>query len=108
MYKYIFHIIVFATAFFSVCLANNGYVTASEESFFVTGEYVMSDDEVKSIAQERAVQLAMSKALMQTAVYVKSSSVAKNNQVDDDVVQAVAASVIKVKDKRLIKLYYRR
>ena len=47
---------------------------AQENIFHVVGEYTMSDNEIKTVAQERAVQIAMADGVMQSAVYIKSFS----------------------------------
>ena len=69
--------------------------------FRVVGEYTMSDDEIKTLAQERAVQIAMADGVMQSAVYIKSFSKMMDSQISDDVIQAAAAGVIKVKQKKI-------
>ena len=60
------------------------------------GKYIMSEGENLGVAKERAKADAMRNASEKAAVYVKSYTLTKNLMVEEDVIETMAATILKL------------
>lgn len=74
--------------------------------FIGRGEYVMGDGETPAVAEERALKLAERDAAEQAGVFIKSSTLVKNQTVVEDVIETVASQSMSVQvlEKKRIPL----
>ena len=73
---------------------------AATEDFSARGEYVMEENDSQDHAYGIALQEAMRQASQQAAVSVKSRSTSSDNQLTNDEVEMVTASLMKIKEKK--------
>jgi tetratricopeptide (TPR) repeat protein len=74
--------------------------------FMGRGEYVMGDGETPAVAEERAVKIAERDAAEQAGVFIKSSTLVKDQTVVEDVIETVAnqSMSVQVLEKKRIPL----
>jgi hypothetical protein len=74
--------------------------------FMGRGEYVMGDGETPSVAEERALKIAERDAAEQAGVFIKSSTLVKDQTVVEDVIETVAnqSMSVQVLEKKRIPL----
>ena len=88
----------FSTLILSAVMLISNPVSAQPQTFFGTGEYVMSDFETPDVAKTRAKNRAEKNALEQAGVYVESELNVENAMVSSEMILTVAAGILKIND----------
>ena len=88
----------FSTLILSAVMLISNPVSAQPQTFFGTGEYVMSDFETPDVAKTRAKNRAEKNALEQAGVYVESELTVENAMVSSEMILTVAAGILKIND----------
>lgn len=88
----------FSTLILSAVMLISNPVSAQPQTFFGTGEYVMSDFETPDVAKNRAKNRAEKNALEQAGVYVESELTVENAMVSSEMILTVAAGILKIND----------